>query len=64
VAKPKVKHPSRLYNPDIANAFFRSGLKESWGRGTIKIFNEAKAAKIPVQFSDMRITVFMSFLIL
>ena len=48
VAKLKVKHPSRPYNPDIANAFFRSGLIESWGRGTIKIFNEAKAAKIPV----------------
>ena len=48
VAKLKVKHPSRPYNPDIANAFFRSGLIESWGRGTIKIFNETKAAKIPV----------------
>ena len=48
VAKLKVKHPSRPYNPDIANAFFRCGLIESWGRGTIKIFNEAKAAKIPV----------------
>lgn len=48
VAKLKVKHPSRPYNPDIANAFFRSGLIESWGRGTIKIFYEAKAAKIPV----------------
>lgn len=48
VAKLKVKHPSRPYNPDIANAFFRAGLIESWGRGTIKILNEAKAAKIPV----------------
>ncbi|MDP2455103.1 MULTISPECIES: ATP-binding protein [unclassified Kaistella] len=48
VAKLKIKHPSRPYNPEIANAFFRSGLIESWGRGTIKIFNEAKAAKIPV----------------
>ena len=48
VAKLKMKHPSRPYNPDIANAFFRSGLIESWGRGTIKIFNEAKAAKTPV----------------
>ena len=47
VAKLKVKHPSRPYNPDIANAFFRSGLIESWGRGTIKILNEAKLAKKP-----------------
>ncbi len=27
------KHPSQPYNPDIANAFFRAGLIESWGRG-------------------------------
>lgn len=47
VAKLKVKHPSRPYNPDIAHAFFRSGLIESWGRGTIKILNEAKVAKMP-----------------
>lgn len=47
VARLKVKHPSRPYNPDIANAFFRAGFIESWGRGTIKILNEAKAAKIP-----------------
>jgi len=27
------KHPSQPYNPDIANAFLRAGLIESWGRG-------------------------------
>lgn len=26
------KHSSRPFNPDIANAFFRSGLIEAWGR--------------------------------
>ena len=64
VAKLKVKHPSRPYNPDIANAFFRSGLIESWGRGTIKIFNEAKAAKIPVpifRYEDNGFYVFFNF---
>lgn len=30
------KHPSKPYNPDIANAFFRSGYIESWGRGTFE----------------------------
>lgn len=30
-------HSSRPYNPDIANAFFRSGYVESWGRGISKI---------------------------
>lgn len=27
------KHPSIPFNPDIANAFFRSGYIEAWGRG-------------------------------
>jgi len=35
------------FNPDIANALFRSGYIESWGRGTIKIINECKKAGIP-----------------
>lgn len=42
------KHASRPYNPDIAHALFRSGYIESWGRGTIKIINECKKARIPV----------------
>ena len=41
------KHASRPYNPDIANALFRSGYIESWGRGTIKIIRECKQAGIP-----------------
>lgn len=41
------KHASRPYNPDIANALFRSGYIESWGRGTIKILKECKQAGIP-----------------
>ena len=31
------KHPSRPHNPDIANALFRSGDIETWGRGFRKI---------------------------
>jgi ATP-dependent DNA helicase RecG len=42
----KTKHPSRPFNPDIANCFFRAGLIEAWGRGTIKILNDCKKAKI------------------
>jgi ATP-dependent DNA helicase RecG len=34
------KHPSKPFNPDIANKLFRSGYIESWGRGTIKMINE------------------------
>jgi ATP-dependent DNA helicase RecG len=55
------KHASRPYNPDIANALFRSGYIESWGRGTIKIIKECKLAGIPSPFfsydsSDISIT--------
>jgi len=41
------KHSSKPYNPDIANAFFRIGYIESWGRGTIKIFDKCTEAGLP-----------------
>ncbi len=31
------KHSSQPYNPDIANAFFRAGMIEAWGRGIEKV---------------------------
>jgi ATP-dependent DNA helicase RecG len=46
IERLKTKHPSRPFNPDIANCFFRAGLIEAWGRGTIKILNECKLAKV------------------
>ena len=46
VARLKTKHPSDPYNPDIANSFFRAGLIEAWGRGTIKILDECKKTKV------------------
>ncbi|MBI3057044.1 MAG: putative DNA binding domain-containing protein [Betaproteobacteria bacterium] len=36
------KHPSNPYNPLIANAFFRAGYIELWGRGIEKINRECK----------------------
>jgi ATP-dependent DNA helicase RecG len=48
------KHPSKPYNPDIANTFFRAGYIESWGRGTIKMINSCKFQKIaPPIFSNI-----------
>jgi ATP-dependent DNA helicase RecG len=44
----KKKHPSIPFNPDVANAFFRAGMIEAWGRGTVKIINDCRRAKIPV----------------
>lgn len=36
------KHPSRPFNPLIANTLFRAGYIESWGRGIEKIAAECK----------------------
>jgi ATP-dependent DNA helicase RecG len=36
------KHPSTPYNPLLANAFFRSGHIESWGRGIEKMQRECR----------------------
>lgn len=48
IERLKQKHPSNPYNPDIANAFFRAGLIESWGRGIEKIETECRNHGIPV----------------
>lgn len=40
-------HPSILFNPDIATTFFRAGLIEAWGRGTLKIMEECRKANLP-----------------
>lgn len=37
------KHPSRPFNPLLANAFFRAGYIESWGRGIEKMANECQS---------------------
>lgn len=41
------KHSSKPYNPDIANAFFRSGQVESWGRRITKMIKLCLEAGLP-----------------
>jgi ATP-dependent DNA helicase RecG len=41
------KHASHPRNQLIADVFFKGGLIEAWGRGTIKIMDECKKAKLP-----------------
>jgi predicted HTH transcriptional regulator len=48
VAQLLSKHASKPFNPLIANAFFRAGMIESWGRGIEKINQECEAAGVPV----------------
>ena len=40
-------HPSRLWNPLIAAAFYRRGIIETWGRGTIKMTELTELAGLP-----------------
>lgn len=41
------KHSSKPYNPDIANALFRSGYIESWGRGISKMTEQCRKMDLP-----------------
>ncbi len=41
------KHSSKPFNPDIANALFRSGYIESWGRGISKMTEECHNFGLP-----------------
>lgn len=41
-------HASHPHNPDLANAFFRAGEIESWGRGMERIFSACRDSKSPV----------------
>jgi ATP-dependent DNA helicase RecG len=43
----KKKQSSRPHNPILASAFFKGGLIEAWGRGTLKIVDECKKAGLP-----------------
>lgn len=47
IADLKKNHPSRPRNELLADIFFKAGLIETWGRGTIKITNECKKAGLP-----------------
>ncbi len=41
------KHSSKPFNPDIANALFRSGYIESWGRGISKMTEQCFDFRLP-----------------
>ena len=45
-------HPSKPNNPDVANAFFRAGMIESWGRGIDKIIDLCTLSGLPQPVFD------------
>jgi ATP-dependent DNA helicase RecG len=44
----KRSHSSRPRNPIIADVCFKGGYIDSWGRGTVKIFDTCKQAALPL----------------
>lgn len=47
------EHRSRPWNPLIANTFYRRGLIESWGRGTLRMSNLVQDSGLPgLEFED------------
>ncbi|WP_217177968.1 ATP-binding protein [Methanoplanus limicola] len=47
VERLTLNHQSQLYNPDIANAFFRAGMIEAWGRGIRRIMSSCQENNNP-----------------
>ncbi len=43
----KTKHPSRPRNELLADIFFKAGLIEAWGQGTLEMLNICKIANLP-----------------
>ncbi len=41
------QHPSRPFNPTVANTFFRAGEIEAWGRGIQRVFEACRQARTP-----------------
>jgi ATP-dependent DNA helicase RecG len=55
-----VPHPSRPWNPLIAQAFYRRGLIEQWGRGTLKMVSLTREAGLTApefESSDLEVIV-------
>lgn len=46
VARLLSKHASLPFNPDVANAFFRAGMIESWGRGIERMLETCRQAGV------------------
>jgi len=46
------KHSSQPFNPDVANAFFRAGMIEAWGRGIERMMGACEKAGTPVPEFD------------
>jgi ATP-dependent DNA helicase RecG len=56
-------HESRPWNPAIASVFYKCGIIESWGRGTLKMAELTERAGLPrPEFEEMAGTLLVRFL--
>jgi len=58
------EHPSRPFNPAIAQVFFRAGEIEAWGHGIERIYQACKQAGVPkprIRYEPGEMTVEFSF---
>lgn len=62
VEQLRTEHQSKPWNPLIAGAFYRRGLIESWGRGTLRIANLMGEAGLPApEFLETRLSFTVRF---
>jgi ATP-dependent DNA helicase RecG len=62
VEQLRTEHQSKPWNPLIAGAFYRRGLIESWGRGTLRIANLMQEAGLPkAEFLETRLAFTVRF---
>jgi len=62
VEQLRTEHQSRPWNPLVAGAFYRRGMIESWGRGTLRIGNLMREAGLPApEFLDTGLSVTVKF---
>ena len=61
-AKLSVPHESKLWNPIIANVFYRAGIIERWGTGTLKILDWCREFDCPLpEWKEQADNVYVTF---
>lgn len=61
-AKLTVPHESKTWNPIIANVFYRTGIIERWGMGTLKILDWRRELDCPLrEWKEQADNVYVTF---
>ena len=61
-AKLSIPHESKLWNPIIANVFYRTGIIERWGMGTLKMLDWSREFDCPLpEWKEQADNVYVTF---